>query len=146
MKQIELYTDGGCAPTNPGPGACAYAIVIDNELQKHSIFTSPDSTSNIMELTAIIKGLTKCKELYDQQHIQVYTDSQYVEQGLNTWSENWKKNGWKNGKGKPIANQALWFELLALRDSMNITCTWVKAHNGNPWNEFVDKLCSYKEC
>lgn len=144
MKVIELYTDGGCAPTNPGPGVCAYAIVNKDVLGRFATFKFDDATSNIMELTAIIKGLTYCKNKYPGYKVIVYTDSQYVQQGLTLWVHRWLKNDWKNSKGKTVANIPLWKKLLSLNRSMVIECRWIKGHNGNVWNEFVDNLCKQK--
>lgn len=144
MKIIEIYTDGGCAPTNPGPGICAYAIVDNNMLLRSESFKFPESTNNIMELTAVIKGLECCIRLYKECDIYLYTDSQYVQKGMTQWGEKWRSKNWKNSSGKPVANKELWEQILNLQSQLIITCQWVRGHSGNPWNEFVDNLCSTK--
>lgn len=144
MNKIDVYTDGGCAPTNPGKGACAYAIVKDDQLLRSEVFTSPDSTGNIMELTAALKALEFCVRHYKDYEITLYTDSQYLQQGITTWIHNWRKNGWRNGKNKPVANKEIWLELYDLNLLLNVKYEWVRSHSGNAWNDFVDKLCQNK--
>jgi ribonuclease HI len=126
---MEIYTDGSCLG-NPGPGG--WAVICSD-------FTlcggSPHTTNNIMELTAALKALEKA----GSREITLYTDSCYVKNGITKWIINWRKNGWKTAKGEPIKNQELWIQL----DEVNgphVTWKWVKAHNGNPQNEAVDKM------
>jgi ribonuclease HI len=144
MKIIEVYVDGSCSPTNPGPGACAYAIVDNNVLLRYEVFRYPEATNNIMELTAVIKSLECCISKYSDCDIYLYTDSQYVQKGMTEWGEKWKANKWKNSIGKPVANKKLWNKILKLQNSLNVTCQWIRGHSGHPWNEFVDRLCSNK--
>jgi len=144
MSTLHIYTDGGCAPTNPGKGACAYALVKDDELIRSEVYTSLDSTSNIMELTAVLKALQYCDKHYSDHEILLYTDSMYVQQSITKWAHAWKQNNWLNTRKKPIANRELWIDIIDLYQKLNLKCYWVKAHSGNPWNEFVDKLCANK--
>ena len=75
--------------------------------------------------------------------IQVFTDSEYVCNGFNKgWLKGWLRNGWRNSKGKAVANQDLWEELLALTDAPNVTFTHVKGHSGNPMNKLCDRLAN----
>jgi ribonuclease HI len=144
MKIIEVYTDGSCAPTNPGPGACAYAIVDNNVLLRSEAFKFHESTNNIMELTAVIKALECCIQKYSDCDIYLFTDSQYVQKGMTEWGNKWKEKNWRNSSGKPVANKECWIQILDLQSKLRITPQWVRGHSGNPWNEFVDKLCSTK--
>lgn len=144
MKIIELFTDGSCAPTNPGPGACAYAIVDNNVLLRSEVFRYPESTNNIMELTAVIKVLEYCIKKHLDCDLYLYTDSQYVQKGMTKWGEKWKSNNWKSSTGKLIANKDIWVQILELQSQLSITCQWVRGHSGHPWNEYCDQLCSTK--
>ena len=127
---MEIYTDGSCLG-NPGPGGWA-AIGPDFSLSGGLAHT----TNNIMELTAALKAL---EHVGSKQNVVIYTDSCYVKNGITKWILNWKNNGWKTAAGQPIKNRELWIQL----DDVNgthVTWKWVKAHNGNPQNEAVDKL------
>ena len=90
-----------------------------------------------MELTAAIEAL---KYFEDQQTITLITDSKYVKDGIQSWIQNWKKNGWKTATKKPVKNKELWVELDDLITKHNITWEWVKGHAGNTYNEKADYL------
>jgi len=130
---MELYTDGSCLG-NPGPGGWAARCIdhfdISGNMKK--------STNNIMEMTAVVRGLEKCLEL-SLKDVNVYTDSKYVMDGITSWIHGWKKKGWKTASGTPVKNKELWMQLDTLVGKFNyIKWHWVKAHNGDEHNEFVD--------
>jgi len=137
---MDVYTDGSCLG-NPGPGGWA-VIGPGFELSGGLEHT----TNNIMELTAALK----CLEHTGKQTVTIYTDSCYLKNGITKWILNWKKNGWKTAAGQPIKNRELWIQIDDLAGA-HVTWTWVKAHNGHPLNEAVDKLAyatatSFKKC
>ena len=92
-----------------------------------------------MEMTAVVKALEACIN-YGHDYVRIYTDSNYVS-GITQWIHNWKKNGWKTSSGGDVKNKELWIQIDELRERIKmIEWKWVKAHNGNPLNEAVDKL------
>lgn len=134
----EVYTDGSCLG-NPGRGGWA-AISKDFKL----CGAQPNTTNNVMEMTAIVKALEQCIWM-EEKHVRIVTDSNYVKQGISAWIHNWKKNGWKTSSGGDVKNRELWVKLDELRERFTmIEWKWVKAHNGTPQNEEVDKLA--REC
>ncbi len=134
MKKIEIHTDGSCLG-NPGRGGWA-AIILFGEHKKIITGGIKLATNNQMELLAVIKGLEALKEPCE---IQLFSDSKYVLDGLNTWIHNWKKNNWMGSSG-PVKNVELWKELDEMQEKHKIHFNWVKGHNGDPLNEEVDKL------
>ncbi|MFQ3283109.1 ribonuclease HI [Reinekea sp.] len=136
-KSVTLYTDGGCRG-NPGPGGWG-AVLIWGDKKKKLYGSELDTTNNRMELLAAIEGLNALKRTMD---VQLYTDSQYVKQGITTWITNWKKNGWKTASRKPVKNQDLWITLDALIEKHNVSWHWVKGHAGDPMNELADQLAN----
>jgi ribonuclease HI len=97
-----------------------------------------------MEMTAIVKALEQCLWM-EEKYVRIVTDSNYVKQGISSWIHNWKRNGWKTSNGGDVKNKELWVKLDELRERFTmIEWKWVKAHNGNPQNEEVDKLA--REC
>ena len=81
----------------------------------------------------------------EENNVRIITDSNYVKQGISAWIHNWKKNGWKTSSGGDVKNRELWVKLDEMRERFAmIEWKWVKAHNGNPQNEEVDKLA--REC
>ena len=90
-----------------------------------------------MELTAAIKAMQKIKE---PSHVEIFTDSTYVRDGITKWITNWKKNGWKTANKKPVKNADLWQELDTIIITHQVDWHWVKGHAGHPLNEKADYL------
>ena len=132
---ITIYTDGSCL-TNPGNGGWAAIINENNQIKKIS-GNEKNTTNNRMELLAPIKALQGIKT---GSKIKVYTDSQYVKNGITEWINTWLNNNWKTSKKEDVKNKDLWIELYNLTKSFNIQWIWVKAHDGNSLNEEVDLL------
>jgi ribonuclease HI len=137
-SMYEIYTDGSCLG-NPGRGGWGvvsdHFILCDNER---------NTTNNIMEMTAIIKALEECvkREILE---VRIFTDSNYVKNGISSWIINWKRNGWKTSTGADVKNKELWIAMDEARKKLtSVEWKWVKAHNGHPKNEQVDKLA--REC
>ena len=133
---IKIYTDGACSG-NPGIGGWG-AVILENNKDEILLSGGNDNTTNNrMELQAAIEAL---KYFKDQQDIMLVTDSKYVKDGIQSWIQNWKKNGWKTAAKKPVKNKELWMELDELIARHNITWEWVKGHAGNTHNEQADYL------
>ena len=90
-----------------------------------------------MELLAPINAL---KDMKPGVEIKIYTDSQYVKNGITEWINTWLANNWKTSKKEDVKNKDLWVELHNLDKSLNVKWNWVKAHAGNPMNEEVDLM------
>ncbi|MBN2049942.1 MAG: ribonuclease HI [Spirochaetales bacterium] len=135
MKPLEIYTDGGCSG-NPGPGGWAVVILDGDE---ESVLSGGEklTTNNRMELTAVIEAL---QHIPSDRDAKVYTDSQYVKNGITGWIHTWRKNGWKTSAGKPVKNQDLWIRLRSLEEIRKVSWHWVKGHAGNRFNEEADAL------
>ena len=132
---ITIYTDGSCL-TNPGSGGWA-AIINENNNKKIISGNEKNTTNNRMELLAPINAL---KEVKSGPKIKIYTDSQYVKNGITEWINTWLNNDWKTSKKEDVKNKDLWIELYNLTKFLDIQWIWVKAHDGNPLNEEVDLL------
>ena len=136
----EIYTDGSCLG-NPGYGGWA-AICTEFTICGSSVDRT--TTNNIMELTAAIKALESARE-HGMRSVRIFTDSNYVKKGITEWVFGWEKKNWLTSARTPVKNKQLWIELLNLSKLFDeIDWRWVKAHNGNPMNEQVDKLA--REC
>jgi|TARA_B110000438_G_scaffold120335_1_gene117486 ribonuclease HI len=140
--EVKIYTDGSCTG-NPGPGGWAAVIIFENKTQK--IFGGEKlTTNNRMELTAAIKALEFFAKQEDKQlsleQLEIYTDSNYVKDGITIWIKNWEKNNWKTADKKNVKNIDLWKKLKDLTKSRQIEWKWVKGHSDNPMNDLVDRL------
>jgi len=138
---IEIYTDGSCL-NNPGRGGWAGIAMHNNtEVFVTSGSQGPETTNNIMELLAVIKSLEMACDEYGFKNATIYTDSAYVKNGITQWIHKWKQNGWKTAKGHDVKNKTYWTDLVNVVDKFTkVEWCWVKAHNGNPLNEKVDKI------
>ena len=134
---IYIYTDGACKG-NPGPGGWG-ALLVYVEIKKELYGFSPETTNNIMELTAVIESLKSIKR---KCPIIITTDSNYVKDGITDWIESWKTNNWRTANKKPVKNKELWMELDTLSNQYDITWEWVKGHSGHPQNEHADYLAN----
>ena len=141
MSNLVIYTDGGCSG-NPGPGGWGTVIIDGTNITKLS-GGEKQTTNNRMELSAAINALDAVVKNtgWRNRHVEVYSDSQYVKNGITSWIKNWKKNGWKTAAKKPVLNQDLWIALDNLYNQLDIEWKWVKGHAGVEYNEICDQLC-----
>lgn len=134
-SHIEIYTDGSCLK-NPGSGGFAAIILKDDKVVKAISGGKEHTTNNVMELLGAISGLTYAKKLFGSSiPITLYSDSMYVIDGITKYYRFWEADGWTNRK-----NKELWWNLIDAKKGLNISWKWVKAHNGNHYNEQVDQL------
>ncbi|MBP3615584.1 MAG: ribonuclease HI [Alphaproteobacteria bacterium] len=134
--KIIIYTDGACSG-NPGAGGWG-ALVIEPTGETELYDGERLTTNNKMELTAVIKALEFIGDT--KLPVELWTDSQYVKNGITDWIKGWKKNGWRNSQKQPVKNKELWEKLDELSSKFDISWNWVKGHNGHPENERVDEL------
>ena len=118
-----------------------------------------DTTNNIMELKAVITALEYVLEILKKEknynflinnknndkkmNVEIYADSSYVLKGITEWIEKWITKDFKN-----VKNVELWKKLHNLKrqieelPSVKLLFNKVKGHNGDKYNEMVDKLAS----
>jgi Ribonuclease HI len=135
VKRVEIFTDGACSG-NPGPGGWG-AILRYKGVEKELKGGEPETTNNRMELKAATEALNALKEPCE---IDLYTDSNYVREGISGWIHAWKRNGWKTSANKPVKNAELWQALDEATRRHKIHWHWVKGHAGHPENERADAL------
>lgn len=135
---MRIYTDGGCKG-NPGPGGWAFIVVEDDRIVFEDSGADISTTNNKMELTAMINAL-KHAIASGIENLEIYTDSQYVKNGITDWINKWKKNSWRSSSGDPVKNQEYWRELDSLVRNLSINWNWVKGHSGNEFNQRCDDL------
>jgi len=134
---ITIYTDGACKG-NPGPGGWG-AWLRYGEHEKELWGGERMTTNNRMELTAVIEALASLKR---RCTVAVYTDSEYVRNGITSWIHGWKARGWKTADKKPVKNVELWQRLDALAQQHEVQWHWVRGHAGDPGNERADQLAN----
>ncbi|MEL6868578.1 MAG: ribonuclease HI [Pseudomonadota bacterium] len=135
--RVTIYTDGACRG-NPGNGGWG-ALLSFGETQKTLSGGARDTTNNRMELTAAIEALNALKRAC---HVDLYTDSVYVRDGITKWLDGWKARGWRTAAKKPVKNQDLWQALDDAAARHDIAWHWVKGHAGDAGNEEADRLAN----
>jgi ribonuclease HI len=134
----KIYTDGACSG-NPGPGGWGTVVCFsDGTVHEMGGFES-ETTNNRMEMQAAIAALEFFKTAQQSTPITLYTDSEYVKNGITKWIPGWKKKDWKTSAGKPVLNQDLW-EILDTLNTKTIDWRYVRGHSGDPGNERCDTI------
>ena len=134
-KTVDVFTDGACSG-NPGPGGWG-AILRYGDVEKELSGGEPATTNNRMELMAAIRAL---ETLTKPSRVKLYTDSQYVKDGITKWLPQWVARGWKTADKKPVKNVDLWERLQAAMKPHEVEFIWVRGHSGHPENERADQL------
>ena len=119
-----IYTDGSCIKNPNGPGGYAYIVINPDGTEWHFSDGNMSTTNNRMELTAVIKSL---EHINIKEKCKIYSDSQLT---INCATGKWTRK----------ANLDLWSEYDKVSKDKIIEFEWVKAHNGNKYNEMVDKM------
>ena len=132
---VEIFTDGACSG-NPGPGGWG-AILRWKGHEKELRGGEAQTTNNRMEMMAAIAAIESVKR---RAIIELYTDSNYLRDGITKWIHGWKKNGWKTSDKKPVKNVDLWQRLEKAIVTHKVNFHWVKGHAGHPENERADEL------
>jgi ribonuclease HI len=132
-----VYSDGGSAPSNPGPSAWGVVVIApDKTVSEHNGFIGR-GTNQIAELTAAIEGLSLTPV---GAAVELVSDSQYVLKGLTEWRKGWERNGMKNSKKEVVSNLELWMRLYRVADERKVVTRWIKGHSGDRYNERADVL------
>jgi ribonuclease HI len=132
---VVIYTDGACSG-NPGPGGWG-AILSYGAHEKELKGGEPVTTNNRMELMAAISAL---EALTQPCLVDIHTDSQYLRNGITSWINQWKRNGWRTAERKPVKNDDLWKRLDTALSGHRVRWHWVRGHAGHEINERADRL------
>jgi ribonuclease HI len=132
---VEIFTDGACSG-NPGPGGWG-AILRYRGTEREISGADPATTNNRMELFAAIAAL---EALTRPCAVKVYTDSQYLRDGITKWLPLWKARQWRTADKKPVKNVDLWQRLDTAAAPHRVEWHWVRGHAGHPENMRADAL------
>jgi len=132
---VIIHTDGGCKG-NPGPGG--WGAVLSYKGREREIWGGePYTTNNRMELMAAIMAL---ETLTRPCRVELYTDSQYLKNGITLWIDGWKARGWRTAQKDPVKNVDLWQRLDEARRPHEVSWHWVRGHEGHVENERAHNL------
>ncbi len=140
VRQVQVYTDGGCDP-NPGPGGWG-AIIRWTDREWVLSGNDPDTTNNRMELQAAAAALALLEGVLGRCQVRIHTDSHYLRRGITQWLPDWVSRGWRTSAKQAVKNQDLWRALYRLTQAHDVAWSWVRGHTGHPLNERADRLAT----
>jgi ribonuclease HI len=135
--RVTIFTDGSCLGSR---GTGGWAFLIEGPAPGDRLYRAdghPRTTSNRMEVTAVIRGL---EALDEPSLVRVVTDSQYVYRAIIERLPHWRQQGWRCLGGGQLANASLWQRLDMLLQQHEVTCEWAPGHSGLAGNEEADRL------
>ncbi|MGU4363209.1 ribonuclease HI, partial [Escherichia coli] len=136
LKTVKIFSDGSCLKNPGGPGG--YGIVLQYRGEEREFSDGFHSTTNNrMEMMGALIGLERLKY---PCNVILYSDSQYLKNGMTQWMKWWKRNGWMTSDKKPVKNVDLWKRLDEAASRHNVRWKWVKGHAGHRENEICDRL------
>ena len=135
MTRVRIFTDGACKG-NPGPGGWG-AILKYKKACRRMSGGEPDTTNNRMEMMAAIRALEALKRPVS---VDLYTDSQYLRNGITKWIRGWERRGWRTAADTPVKNVDLWRRLQTAMQPHDVRWHWIKGHAGHAENEQADTL------
>ncbi|RDY30315.1 RNase H family protein [Lachnotalea glycerini] len=135
MFDVNIYIETTIKSANVGAGY--YGYVVEYMLQKKQepitrveIEKEVNITANQLYLMACYRALEILEKPCD---IIIYTDSAYLQNGINTWMHQWYQADWIGAKGEHIKNLDLWKPLHEIASKHLIKVENVKAHNYSAW-------------
>jgi ribonuclease HI len=85
-------------------------------------------------------AISALEALKAPSHVEMHTDSEYVQKGISTWIHGWKRKGWRTAAGSPVKNAELWRRLEEAQHRHEVVWNWVRGHAGDTENERADEL------
>jgi len=144
QKVFHIYTDGGCNVHSGKVGAWSYVIIdpVENDVVYKGCGVVFDTTNQRMELMAMVQAMHRAWHDLPEGDIVVHSDNMMVVNGVGGWVDNWAKNGWKTRAGEDVKFRDLWEQIIELKQKLDPTVKWVKAHSGVKWNELCDSIAT----
>lgn len=137
-RKFYAYTDGSCENSGKSwPGGSAY-VILDED--KNPIYEKSkgflNTSNNRMELLAIISAVNwisgNCRK---GSMLEIFTDSMYCITVIGRERSHLMKN-----RKHPLKNMDLINLFYDLAADMEVRFHWIKGHDGDEWNEYVDDL------
>ncbi|NXI66135.1 RNH1 Ribonuclease, partial [Anseranas semipalmata] len=135
-----VYTDGCCSGNGRnraragigvywGPG---HPLNISERLPGRQ-------TNQRAEIHAACKAIEQAKS-QNIKKLLIYTDSKFTINGITSWVDNWKTNGWRTSSGGSVINKEDFERLDNLSKGIEIQWMHVPGHAGFQGNEEADRL------
>lgn len=139
-KDINVFTDGSTL-NNQKVGKRKGGVGVffaDNDPRNISLPLEEKGNQKVTNQVAELLGcilaietLIKTQKIGTKK-INIFTDSMYIVNIINTWGKNWEKNNWKKSDGKNVDNLDLVKRLFYLSTNIKTKFTHVKSHQKEP--------------
>lgn len=145
MATIEVYTDGAYSSRTKTAGM-GVVFPADRSLDLSEFFNLKQPTNQRAELLAVSRALEIVLTKYGgDAKVVLHTDSKYTIGCYVEWWPNWRRNGWKNAKGRDVENQDIIRKALELLTTFkeaggSVAFKHIQAHVGHEFNEAADNL------
>ena len=118
-----IAIDGGCRGNGTPQAKSAIGVYVAEESRYNTSLCLTDTdvhTNQRAELEACKDALDDLIDLRTPEaeylglplhRVVLKADSEYVVKGMTEWIFKWMQNGWRNAKGKPVANKELFKEI-----------------------------------
>lgn len=142
MSKYVIYTDGSslnnqCEDRIGGWAAIVFKKTETGATRADLSGAEAGATNSAMEL----EGLSRALELIeDNAEVKIFSDSKYVVETFNSWVHGWVKRGWKRPKGEIAHIDTVKNIYYGLKRMGKYQLIHVKGHNGDRYNEEVDKM------
>lgn len=136
---ISIYADGACPVTSKLGGWAIIVVKDELEILCKEWGNARQVTNNYCELQAVILALKWIHTFSPDKPCLVFSDSEYVVKGINSWLAKWKTRNWKASTG-PVKNRELWEAIDVLLQGIQVEVRWVKGHATCKYNNMADEL------
>ncbi|NXV76255.1 RNH1 Ribonuclease, partial [Atlantisia rogersi] len=135
-----VYTDGCCSSNGRNRARAGIGVYWG---PGHPLNTSERLPGRQTNQRAEIHAACKAIEQAKSQNIKkliIYTDSKFTINGITSWVDNWKTNGWRTSSGGSVINKDDFERLDNLTRGIEIQWMHVPGHAGFQGNEEADRL------
>lgn len=122
-----VYTDGAVSKNGSVDAIGGVGVYFGHRDPRNCSEQIQPATNQICELLAIQRAIERAG---DVTALDIRSDSKYAIQCLTVWHQNWIINDWMNSQNKPVKNQDIIKDILALiqRSTFPITFKHVRGH------------------
>ncbi|XP_054675228.1 ribonuclease H1 isoform X2 [Grus americana] len=141
-----VYTDGCCSGNGRNRARAGIGVYWG---PGHPLNTSERLPGRQTNQRAEIHAACKAIEQAKSQNIKkliIYTDSKFTINGITSWVDNWKTNGWRTSSGGSVINKEDFQRLDNLSKGIEIQWMHIPGHAGFQGNEEADRLAREGAC
>lgn len=133
MKKVNIYTYSTIK--GPGTKSGSYTYLLEYVTEKGTATLTKQGameqvTENQAELRVLLEAANR---IHEPCEITVFTESDYLKNGVEGWLDRWKAADWKNSKGKEVANSEEWKKVAELLGTHHIVILAKEAHSYRSW-------------